>query len=105
MHTNTVIVIALVALVALVVVGLLLWTGRRRRDADRHSQTEELREQLRREDTAVRHRESIAAERLQNAAEVRRSELSASREQLEQRRQRGESLAAAATRRRESEAR
>ena len=51
-----------VAVAALVAIGLLLWTVRRQRDAQRRAEAEELREQLRREDAAVRHRESIAAE-------------------------------------------
>jgi len=95
-----------VAVAALVAIGLLLWTVRRQRDAQRRAEAEELREQLRREDAAVRHRESIAAEteararaaqaeaeakaaeanRLQHAADGHRAEVSSSREELEKRR-------------------
>lgn len=64
MEANTIVVITLVALVALVVIGLVFWSGRRQR-----------------------------------------TEVSASREQLEQHRRRAESLDPGTTRRRQSEVR
>lgn len=109
---NTVWIIVAVAVVALIVLGVLVWAGRRQRDAKRRAQAEELREQLRKEDVAVRHRESIAVEteararaaqaeaeakaaeaaRLQHAAEGHRTEVSASREELDKRRAHADSL-------------
>lgn len=111
MDTTSVIWIVVIV-VALVVVGLVFWNGRRQRDAYRRAQAEELREQLRHEDTEVRQRESVAAEgrararaakaeadakaveaeRLINAADTDHSAAAAAREQLEQRRQQVDSL-------------
>lgn len=104
--------IVVVVAVALIVLGVLLWAGRRQRDIRRTAKAEEMREQLRREDVAVRHRESIAAEteararaaqaeaeaksaeaaRLQHAAEGHRAEVSSSRDDLEKRWAQADSL-------------
>lgn len=101
-----------VVLAALIAIGLVFWYGRRQREAHLRAQADELREQLRREDVEVRHREAVAAEtaarariaqaeseakaaeaaRLQSAAEAHRSEAVGSREELEQRRRHAESL-------------
>lgn len=113
MDSNSVIWIVIAVLVGLLLIGVVLWAGRRQRDARRRAHAEELREQLRREDAELRHRESIAAEteaharaiqaeadakaaqaaRLQNAAEGHRSAVESSREELEQRRRQAEKLA------------
>ena len=106
MDNNNAVWVVVAVVVALVAVGLLLWTLGRRRDAKRRAEAEELREQLRREDAAVRQREAMAAEtaararaaqaeaeakaaeanRLQHAAEGHHAEVSSSREELEKRR-------------------
>lgn len=112
MDTTNTIVWIVVILAALVVIGLIFWTGRRQRETHRRAQAEEMREQLRRDDIEVRHREAIAAEteaharaaqaeadakaaeaqRLKNAADAHLGEVHASREDLEQRRRHVESL-------------
>lgn len=104
MDTKTIIWIV-IAVIALAALGVLLWDGRRRQEAHRHAQAEEMRERLRHEDTEVRQRESIAAEtearaqaaraeaevkaaeaaRLQQRAEIHRSEVAATREELQKR--------------------
>lgn len=111
MDTKTIIWIV-VAVVALIVLGIVLWGGRRRELTHRHAQAEEMREQLRHEDAEVRHQESIAAEteararaaqaeadakaaeaaRLQHAAQGHRSDVESDRERLEQRRAHADSL-------------
>lgn len=105
MDTTTIVGIVIAVILALIVLGVLVWAARRRGDARRHQRAEELRERLRREDTEVRHHESIAseteararaaraeadaksaeAERLQNAAESHRHDVGAAREDLEKR--------------------
>ncbi len=57
MDTKTIIWI-IVAVVALIVLGIVLWGGRRRELTHRHAQAEEMREQLRHEDAEVRRAES-----------------------------------------------
>lgn len=111
MDTKTIIWIV-VAVVALVLLGVALWAGRRRELIHRHAEAEELRERLRREDSEVRQRESIAAEteararaaqaeadakaaeatRLQHAAQGHRSDVESGRERLEQQRAHADSL-------------
>ena len=91
MDNTTVAWTVVVVLAALVVIALVLWNARRQRETYRRAQTEELREQLRREDVDVRERESVVtetqararaaqaeaaeAERLQNAAESHRNDV------------------------------
>lgn len=59
MDTKTIIWIV-VAVVALIVLGIVLWGGRRRELTHRHAQAEEMREQLRHEDAEVRaHADSL----------------------------------------------
>jgi FtsZ-interacting cell division protein ZipA len=97
--------------VALVLIAIVL-TARKQRTAHRRAQAEEIRTQLVKDDAQVRHRESIAAEtaararaaqaeadakaaeaqRLQNAAESHQHEVSASREELDKRREHAERL-------------
>lgn len=104
------IVIAVIA--ALALTAALLWAGRRKRATQRRAEADEIRQRLRHEDAEVRQRESVAveteararaataeadaksaeAERLHNAAELHRTEVTASREQLTQRHQQADAL-------------
>lgn len=112
MDTDNAVWIVIAVIAALAVLAVLLWAGRRQRDVRRHAQAQELREQLRREDAEVRHRESLAAEteararaaqaeaeakaaeaaRLQHVAQGHRAEVSSSREELDERRAHADAL-------------
>ena len=62
MTTNTIIVIVGVALAALLLVALLVWVARNKRNQHRHDKAETIRGQAREEDRQVTQREARADE-------------------------------------------
>jgi biopolymer transport protein ExbB/TolQ len=111
MASNTVwIVVAVIA--ALIVVGALVWVGRKRQISRRAAQADEIREEVRQEQLKLQHREAIADEtaakaraaqaeaeakaaeaaRLEANAAKHREDAAAHREDLDERASRADSL-------------
>jgi hypothetical protein len=112
MASNNVVWIVIAVVVALILIGALVWVGRKRQVSRRVAQAEEIREGVRQDHVKVQRREALADEtaakaraaqaeaeakaaeaaRLQENAEKHRTEAAAHREDLDERVQHADSL-------------
>ncbi|BBX08084.1 hypothetical protein [Mycolicibacterium aichiense] len=112
MASNNVVWIVIAVVVVLVVIGLLVWVGRKRQVTRRVAQADDIREEVRQEQLKLQHREAVADEtaakaraaqaeaeakaaeaaRLEANAAKHRDDAAAHREELDERASHADSL-------------